>query len=375
MWVSRATPAVVASAAAPAAPCKAPLPQGPAVPAPIVFTTGCGGFRLEKSGRLSRLPRGWLAAHGGGTGRRYGDDLQIRRNRAGRIVLLRHGRLLWRSSGLYPNDGGGVAFGPNMFAFAIYRRGVFLTDLRGPERLVVPGRGRNPYDFMRSGRLIVTGARDVVTVLAPDGDVERRYRVRRWGGYSFDAATDTFFFVTPGGRLATLRETRLRVGRWLRGIDGSMSFHRPGLLLFEGGRSLTVTRRDGRLVARARWPRSRLHVYDSGASVSADGRRFAFRLSDARPGASKGAAAVFVLAAGERRARAVYRHRLGKLGCAIGANMRWSGRYLLYGSADGEIAVLDASGANRLSLTRLAQSLPRRSRAERATADWASSYS
>src|SRR6266436_2368869 len=53
-------------------PCRTPLPHGPAVPSPIVLWTSCGGFRLAPDGRVSRLPRRWLAKQGSGTGRRYG---------------------------------------------------------------------------------------------------------------------------------------------------------------------------------------------------------------------------------------------------------------------------------------------------------------
>ena len=56
------------------------------------------------------------------------------------MLILRNERVIWRSSGAYRDLTGDVAFGPHGLAFASYRRGVFLTDLRGPERLVAPGR-------------------------------------------------------------------------------------------------------------------------------------------------------------------------------------------------------------------------------------------
>src|SRR5438477_12186019 len=115
-----------------ARPCRAALPRGPAVPAPIVLQTSCGGYELATDGRVSRLPRHWFAKHGGGTGRRYGADISVRRTPAGRFILLRDGRAIWRSRGLYRNDGADVAFGPREFAFAAYRRGIFMTGLNGP---------------------------------------------------------------------------------------------------------------------------------------------------------------------------------------------------------------------------------------------------
>ena len=105
-------------------------------------------------------------------------------------------------------------------AFNSYHRGVFLTDLRGPERLVYAGRGRYPHAFFPSGRLLVTGGRALV-VLAPDGWVERRYPYLRRRGYGFDARSETLFFVTPRGRLGTLRESGLPWGGRSRSTAGS----------------------------------------------------------------------------------------------------------------------------------------------------------
>src|SRR5205823_1160771 len=146
--------------------CHAPLPQGPRVPAPVVLHTSCGNFALSTSGELSRLIR--HASRRTVSWRNWGTPLTLRRNRAGRIFVLRHRRLAWRSHGVYPNDGGDIAFGPHAFAFASYRRGVFLTDLDGPERLVVRGRGLYPYDFDNAGQLIV-GAGRTIALLSRSG--------------------------------------------------------------------------------------------------------------------------------------------------------------------------------------------------------------
>jgi hypothetical protein len=367
-----AAAAALAGATGSAQPCRAPLPTGPAVPAPIVFRSGCGGFLLRPNGAVSRLPRGWFAARSGGTGRRYGADLQLRRNRTGRVFLLRRGQLIWRSADLYPNTGGDVAFGPGRFAFASYQRGVFLTDLRGAERLVVAGRGRYPFGFFASGRLIATGA-DEITVVGPDGRVERRYRHRPGRGFSLDDKRNTLYFVTPGGRLATLRESRLRIGRRLD-IDGSFGLVEPRRLLFYGVRSLTLASLDGRPLARVRWPKMRLDILDSGAAVSPDGRFVAYRLSDARAGARTGHAVLYVLQAPGTQTEAVYRHRLGPIGCGVGASMYWHRDQLLYGSADGQLAIIDGPSGRRRDLSALVAKLPRRGSADRPFASWLADY-
>ena len=221
--------AALAAATPPAHPCRAPLPRGPGVPAPIVLWTSCGGFQLVPDGRVSRLPRHWLAEHGSGIGRRYGAHLDIRRTRSGRFLLLRKSRLVWRSSGLYPGDGGAVAFGPHAFAFASYRHGVYLTDLHGAERLVARGRGLYPYSFTSSRDLIVTGAH-TIALISPSGAILRRFHYRPRNGYGFDEQTNTLYYVTPAGRLATAQGTHSKLERSLAHVDRMLNLARPDLL-------------------------------------------------------------------------------------------------------------------------------------------------
>src|SRR5438128_4751465 len=124
-----------------------------------------------------------------------------------------------RSHAVYPNDAGDVAFGPHQFAFAAYRRGLFLTDLNGPERLVMRGRGLYPYDFTQSGQLLVVSA-GRVDVLGRDGRLLRGYRYRQTNGLAFDPRRETFYFVTPDGTLAAAQGTSLRLVSRLDGIEG-----------------------------------------------------------------------------------------------------------------------------------------------------------
>jgi len=283
------------------------------------------------------------------------------------MVVRRRGRLVWRSTGFHRSDGG-VAFGPHEFAYASYRTGVYLTDLERPERLLVTGRGQYPVDFTRSGALLVAG-RAAVTIVSRDERILRRYRVRARSGYAFDAATDTLFFVTRKGMLAAARGSDLRLVRHLPALDGSMTAT-GGVLVFQGARELAVVRRDGRVLARTAW---RTGSFDSGVSVSADGRSYAFRLSNAVPGARRSWAAVDVLRAGSARAEVVFRHRLGPSGCAVGADLSWRGRFLLYDSTDGTMTVL-VPGTKTIDLSGLAQALPHASPAERARAAWESDF-
>jgi len=369
--VRRRTTSVLAAVLAVAAlahPCKAPLPRAPAVPAAIVLRTSCGAFLLRPDGSVARLPRHWLARHSGGTGRLWGAHLNLRRNRAGRYFLLFHGRMVWRSHGLYPNDGGSVAFGPHRFAFASYRRGVFVTDLRARERLVVAGRGLGADDFTRSGELLVNSSH-AITLVSPRGDVLRRLAFRARNGFALDHTTDSLYFVTPAGVLARVDGTRVTLLRRVPD-DGWMSLA-PHLIVFAGPHSIVVTRRDGSRVAATRWPR-RLEN-DSGVRVAPGGRAFAFRLSDLHAGATSGRGIVYVLRAGAVGATAVYRGRLGPAGCGYGANLSWNRHSLLYDSSDGSVAII-TGGSRPIDLTRLAATLPRRSSGERALAAWRSEF-
>jgi hypothetical protein len=364
--------AALAAAGPQAHPCRAGLPRGPVVPAAVVLRTSCGSFRLAPDGQVTLLPRHWLARHGGGTGRRYGAQLDIRRTHPGRFLLLLHGRVVWRSTGLYPQDGGNLAFGPHAFAFASYRHGVFLTDLRGGERLIARGRGLYPYGFTSGGDLIVTGTR-TIRLVSPTGATLRTFAYRPRNGYSFDEQTDTLYYVTPAGRLAAAHGTRVELKRSLRHVDGMLAFARPNLLVFSGPRSITVTRRNGALVAQAHWTSRHLNS-DAGVAVSPDGKAIAFRLSDSHPGSRSSTATVYLLRAGATRAQAIYQHHLGRSGCAFGANLSWHGGSLLYSSSDGTLAIVNTRTAAATDLTPLARRLPHRFAAERAYAGWRSDY-
>ena len=369
--------AVLASAVLPSHGCKAPLPHGPAVPAAIVVQTSCGWFDLKPSGRVTRLPRSPAGFGRGGIAedgsRHYGADLFIRRTHPGRFIVWRlrrtpAGRLtrtvIWRSSRDYYNTGGDNAFGPHLFAFDDYYHGIFLTDLRRPERMVMRGRGLTPIGFTPGGDLLISMRGYSIAVVAPTGRLLRRFSYSGRNSFTWDEHTDTLYFVRPDGMLAAAHGAEVRLIRRLAGIGGGIWFTPPGLLVFNGRRSVAITNLNGKLIARDRWPRSPMDNFDSGLSVSPDGRTFAFRLSSAHPGARHGEAVVYVLHVGQSRARAIYRHRLGPSGCAVGASMEWHGRYLLYSSADGQRAVLDTKTGRRIRLMQLLNRIPQRGRSQ-----------
>jgi hypothetical protein len=337
--------------------CRAALPRGPRVPAPIVLRNACGGFRLGADGRVTRLRVSFFAATGStrGTGRRYGADLSVRRNPAGRFFVLRGSRVVWRSSGSYRNDGTQIAFGPHSFAFATFRGGVYRTDLHGPERLVLRGRSLAPLGVSSAGDLTVEG-RSRIRVVSSTGALVRSYGYRTRNGVAFDERTESLSFVTPDGHLATGPPRSVRSHKRLPAVEGVITLTRTRLLVFSGGHELVVTRPDGTVVARAAWHPA-AGTTDSGFELSPDGRALAFRISTAHPGDTSGTAVVYVVRAGESAARVVFRDRLGPVGCGSAATMSWHGDDLLYGRSGGELAAIDTRTARIVELSAVVHEL------------------
>jgi hypothetical protein len=295
---------------------------------------------------------------------------RIRRTRPGRYVVLREGQVVWRSTNRYFNETGDFAFGPHAFAFDSWgRRGLLLTDLRSPERLVLRGRGNYPIGFTNEGQLLVAGRR-AITVLSPRGAVARRVRFRRSSSFAFDEQSETVYFVTPRGVLTSAHGSAVRRIRTIR-ARGWISLLEHGLLTFASRRHLAILRRsDGSLVASATWRGERREL-DADVALSGDGRVFAFRVAR-----DPGTASVYLLRAGEHRAELVYRHHFRLEGCGFNVSIAARGSSFLYYSDDGRrvavTAVVTARGAR--SLTPLLRALPRKEPAMSIDAYWEADF-
>jgi hypothetical protein len=339
-------------------PCATALPRGPAVPAPLVLSTDCGWFSLATDGTVQRLPVDWYATHKKPWHPPYG--LSYRRTHVGQYLALRHGRVVWRSARRYLGEDGAGVFGPHSFAFVSWGlRGVLLSNLHGPERLVLHGRNLFPIGFTATGELVVSGRRTIV-VLSPRGQLSRRLSFRASSSFAFDEATGGVYFVSPAGVLTVAEGSHvLRLGP---APPGSIALLGQRLLSFSlAGHVAVVRRSDGGLVASASWsPRT---MIDSGVSVSDDGTLFAFRT--VRGNTRKpGWASVYALRAGAHRAQLVYRHRFQQAGCGYSASIGIRGSELLYRSDGGQgpaEADLLRLGGTGVRLTPLLEALPRKS--------------
>ena len=345
--------ALALASGAPFAACDRPLPRGPAVPAPIVLQSVCGGFLLLRDGRVERLSPRWLRDHAGNAPRPHAAGRQVGVDGRGAVVVRRAGVRVWRATGTH--HGISPVFGPRgAFAFGADGEGVFLTDLRSPERLVVPGREVWPLAFGDDGNLVVRGA-GALLVLRRDGTELRRIPYRVPLGALTDPVSGRVHVVAPDGTLTVVDGAHVTRLARLAGVGGWLTSAAHGRFAFQEAGRVRVWDAGGRVVAQAGWPRSL--TADSGLAVAPDGRSVAFRLSDAAPGAAFGTARVRLLDEASGRARELYRHRLGPSGCAVGGNLAWHGRALLYDAYDGHLAVLDARGGRAFRLTRLARAL------------------
>lgn len=282
---------------------------------------------------------------------------------------------MWRSSGLYPNDYTGVAFGPGLFAFGSYtHRGIFLTNLRGPERLVARGRNGFTVGFTSQGRLLVDGRRAIL-VIGRSGRELHRYPYARRRGFGYDERRGLLYFVTPRGLLADVGDgSRARVLGRAPSIGAWPTVLAPGLLAWLARHSLVVTDRRGEVVASSRWPRA-LGTMDRGVAASPDGTLFAYRVTNARPKAPHPSAAVFVLRRGQDRARLLVSHAVAAPGCGgVPGNIGLDHHHLLYDFGDERVVVFDLDSGARTSLTAFAKAIPRRERGASLSFAWASSF-
>jgi hypothetical protein len=310
-------------AAVAAAACGIPLPSAPAgLPAPVVVETICGDYAIASDGRVTTAPRP----------RPEASPVQIDR-RFGHIVVIRDGKVVWRSRRTFPRAMDSLdsfAVGTRDVAFSFMRGRLWVARLNGPERPVARHEGAVGW----------TSNNDLLTL-------RRRKRrndifVRREGGSNprlvaraprtmwFDQATARVLYVTASaslvrsdGRSSVALANLHDLGT---GPAASIDFVEKGLIALTGSGRLVVLRPDGSVFASTSTP--------SGPIISfAPARdRIAFVTHTH----------AFVLREGATSATEILPEEVRIDGCG-GPNLSWHDSWLLYVDGfDGKVVALDS---------------------------------
>jgi hypothetical protein len=313
------------------------------LPAPIVVTTDCGRYRFDRQGRVG-FRRGFALPVPPGAN--YYMDLTWYRFRGGHLIIGHRMRTLWRSRALFHQryvDMGAVASSHAAVAYSVFhgrRQSLFVARLGQAERLVAAG--ETPLGFTDGGALISERRWTLLLRRGPDWRPHRLI-----GGASdvvFDHGVHAVYFLARGNlerfdgvritRLATL--AALRVGRrpQIEPLGRLVGLHSAGRLV--------VLHDDGRLFAATVLPRPlrRADFVSSALAADSGGQAVAFTVSRGAYG-SRGREFVYLLTPGASAARAVFRERLTFAVCERAASLSWRGRWLLYSSSEGRLALID----------------------------------
>jgi hypothetical protein len=329
---------------------------GARLPAPITIAAGHGlgsvTFRVGRDGRVRRIPDtdGPLprdAAWFPGTGTWYGI-------RHGHLVVGRGHEPLWRSHGQIAADQLGViAAGRDAVAFQREHK-LYLAPLRGDERPVAHRElplgwtigGLYTYRYQTRQLLLRSDAGALVKVIA-----------RRPLGSDYHVANGGLYFISRGvlmsasgtrvKRLASLKRLGLSAGPWLQPLGQ--------LVELEDNHRLVVVRSDGTMFAWTRLPLShgRPGNISSSLVVAPRAKAIAFTVAydhtaDPRaPGRSHGTETTYVLHPGAETAVPVHRENVQFAVCERGASLQWHRQWLLYSNTEGNLAVIDTTGARR----------------------------
>jgi hypothetical protein len=284
----------------------------------------------------------------------YWGDLTWYGFQRGHLVIGRGHRQLWRSrrrfSAANPVNIGAVVLGARELAFTYFRGQrrslLYLAPYTAGERLVV--RGETPLTFLGRGDLVTWRDRSRALVLrAASGRLERvlvpyasGIAVKpRAGGLVFWAG-DRLGLIEAGRvyKLGSLRRLEIRGWPVLEPLRDLVAVHDRFRLV--------VLDHHGRVVASSPLPSRQQGADGVSSPVAANAHNtvFAFAATDGNTAdGSSGSETVYLLAAGETRARPIFSSRLDFEACGHMAELSWRGRWLLYSASEGEAAVVDSS--------------------------------
>ncbi len=324
------------------------------LPAPITITTGRVGFRLARDGTIRRvtaatspLPTGvtWFPA----TGTWYRIE-----HRHLDVGLGR--RQLWRSHGQFasPFTLGVIIASSHGVAFQ-HNHKLYLAPLDGVERPVA--RREAPLGWTVGG-LYTYAYQGRRLLLRSDSGALVKVIAARPLGSDYNVTNGRLYFIDRGAlmsadgartrRLDSLSRLRMSTDSWLQPV-GPMAE-------LEDNRGLVVVRANGSVFARTPVPRARGAVENISSSLVAGPNASAIAFTAAagqqaetptHPWGVHGTETVYLLRPGERAATPLFRQRVEFRPCERGANVTWHGRWLLYTNSEGNIAVIDSTGAHR----------------------------
>jgi hypothetical protein len=297
------------------------------------------------------------------------------------IVIGRAMDRLWRSHdayrGAHAGDVGRIALGQTTLAFSYYRGRrplLYVARYGGPEHTVA--RGEWPVAFT-DGKLVTQSNRSTVVLRGLDG---RRLRVLAWRVSDVEAGPRSRGVVfRVKGKLFAFDGDRVRELATLRKLGftaKSLSIQPLGrLVALRDQRRLVILDRAGRLVAKTPLPHGPKMVdgVSSAVVANASATAVAFTATSGNTAyGSRGSETVYVLRAGEHRARPVLTEKLLFKVCERMADLSWRGRYLLYSDTELRAAVVDVSGhAAPVELTPAIARLPGLKRDGRFEVAWA----
>jgi hypothetical protein len=323
------------------------------LPASIVVMTDCGRYRFDRRGRVS-YRRAFALPVPPGTTAYYPDLTWVRlRNdhRNGRLTIGHGRRTLWRSRGRHFRDArdsgiGAVVSGRTAVAFSVFRGrrlSLYVARLGRAERVVATG--ETPLGFTAGAALVSERGR---TLLLRRGG--RDWHPRRLSSGAsdvvFDHAAHAVYFVDRGRleRFDGARVTRLATLTALRVGERPQIEPLGRLVGVHSSSRLAVLRPDGRVFASTALPRParRADVVSSALAVDGDADAVAFTVTHGNSAyGSRGSELVYLLRPGEAAARVVFRERLRFAVCERAAELAWRGRWLLYSTSEGRVALID----------------------------------
>jgi hypothetical protein len=278
------------------------------------------------------------------------------------LVVGRGHRALWRSHLQIPSRWrlGVIAAGARAVAFQFEHK-LYVAPLGGAERPVA--RRELPLGWTATGLYTYAYQGRRLLLRSHTGRLIKVIARRPLG--SDDYVVDGSLYFIVDGAVMRARGTRIELIASLKELGLSADgFMQPlgRYLELQDNHRLVVLRANGSELASTPLPPGRASGEGliGSVAVSAGGAAVAFTTtSNSSARGSAGTETVYLLAAGTHTAMPVHREAGSFGGCERWVNLQWHGRWLLYNATEGNIAVIDTTGAHRaIELTSVGRRLP-----------------